>query len=713
MKPRIAIILSFFLLLTAAYGQSDNMVHVKSFPGNDVGTKVTNAMATCPAQGPCILVIDASLAGFASGTMPTLCANCSLADYRSGSTGLAGVSSDGASGLRITGAVNAGAVNGMIEASACGGSSPPSWCSGSDIGAWATAAFSSSLCSNGCAVHIKAGSYTQTSTITMRAYGETLTGDGAEATKLTCSAADCVDLYPTYGGSEGAGGGVERLQITGSGATNIIHARDIIGESLRDLQLDGASGACLEIEDYSYWSERNVVDHVNFGYACTTSLLLAVNAAETIAPASFQYNHFRSLGFNPTGNQKAVALTGYATMGNGDFQAEMNFSGSSGAGSPIGFYLSSGTDAGGTGSFTSATESWDVKFEANQALVGGTYYAYLWDLSSAGNTVTGCGLVTGDPIPSTLISGSSLGVSACAMFWGTDYTYGTPAALNGYATDFHAAQAYLIPSQSPNGYYNGIGLNCRYSITGSSFQCLGAGSSNGGAMILEQQSTGDTSFYFFPSTGGSTQNVALSAPYLHAILESDGFHFLGTAANNREAAIFADDTGTVQGTLLAGDSTDSVWPHSSLGLEGSNSGGLWLDAYAGPVQLQTGRNTRFTCDTSGNCGIGNTTTVTSDPTYWDSNGVKHENGAAPIISGTGASLSHGTNAGGLVTLSSATSATITFANGGYASWAACTGNLSVAASTATTYVSAQSKTACTFTFSASVSGTLNFHVTGQ
>ena len=39
-------------------------------------------MATCPAQGPCILVIDASFAGFAPGTMPTLCAQCSLADYR-------------------------------------------------------------------------------------------------------------------------------------------------------------------------------------------------------------------------------------------------------------------------------------------------------------------------------------------------------------------------------------------------------------------------------------------------------------------------------------------------------------------------------------------------------------------------------------------------------------------------------------------------------
>jgi hypothetical protein len=85
MKPRIAIILSFLLVLTAAYGQSDGTIHVKSFPGNDVGTKVANAMATCPTAGaPCLLVIDASLAGWAPGTMPTLCAKCTIADYRSG-----------------------------------------------------------------------------------------------------------------------------------------------------------------------------------------------------------------------------------------------------------------------------------------------------------------------------------------------------------------------------------------------------------------------------------------------------------------------------------------------------------------------------------------------------------------------------------------------------------------------------------------------------
>lgn len=84
----LGLILAFTFFATPANAQSDNTVHVKTFPGSDVGTKVTNAMATCAGIAgtitPCILVIDASLAAFPAGTMPTLCSNCYLADYRTG-----------------------------------------------------------------------------------------------------------------------------------------------------------------------------------------------------------------------------------------------------------------------------------------------------------------------------------------------------------------------------------------------------------------------------------------------------------------------------------------------------------------------------------------------------------------------------------------------------------------------------------------------------
>jgi hypothetical protein len=63
---------------------TDNTLYIKQFPGADVGTKITNAMAACnpnPAV-PCILVIDPSLAGWTPGTMPALCPQCVLSGYR-------------------------------------------------------------------------------------------------------------------------------------------------------------------------------------------------------------------------------------------------------------------------------------------------------------------------------------------------------------------------------------------------------------------------------------------------------------------------------------------------------------------------------------------------------------------------------------------------------------------------------------------------------
>jgi hypothetical protein len=84
MKWRVLILLSFALCMSAAFGQSDSMIHVKEFPGDTVGAKVAAAQLTCNPDTaiPCILVIDASLAAAATGTMPALCAQCTLLDYR-------------------------------------------------------------------------------------------------------------------------------------------------------------------------------------------------------------------------------------------------------------------------------------------------------------------------------------------------------------------------------------------------------------------------------------------------------------------------------------------------------------------------------------------------------------------------------------------------------------------------------------------------------
>lgn len=86
MKARIFIILVFLLCLTNVFGQTDNTLYVRQFPGSTVAAKLTVAMNACNPSTviPCILVLDPSLAAFPSGSMPSLCAQCSLADYRTG-----------------------------------------------------------------------------------------------------------------------------------------------------------------------------------------------------------------------------------------------------------------------------------------------------------------------------------------------------------------------------------------------------------------------------------------------------------------------------------------------------------------------------------------------------------------------------------------------------------------------------------------------------
>lgn len=78
----IAILL---VLAVPAAAQTDMSIHVNQFPGSTVAAKVSNAMASCSAVAPtqCYLIIDASLAPMTTGTLPTMCSNCQLVDFRS------------------------------------------------------------------------------------------------------------------------------------------------------------------------------------------------------------------------------------------------------------------------------------------------------------------------------------------------------------------------------------------------------------------------------------------------------------------------------------------------------------------------------------------------------------------------------------------------------------------------------------------------------
>jgi hypothetical protein len=86
MKSKGIIILLALLGAAIAFGQTDNTIYVKSFVGSNVGAKVAAAQSTCSPNTaiPCILILDPSLAAYPAGTMPTLNANVTLYDYRTG-----------------------------------------------------------------------------------------------------------------------------------------------------------------------------------------------------------------------------------------------------------------------------------------------------------------------------------------------------------------------------------------------------------------------------------------------------------------------------------------------------------------------------------------------------------------------------------------------------------------------------------------------------
>jgi hypothetical protein len=145
--------------------QTDNTVYVKQFPGSTVGARLSAAMAACSANRsiPCILVLDPSLSQLPAGTLPSVCPQCTLADYRYGNP-WAGPSS----------VLTIGSLNGAINPAACGKPGAPSWCSGSTLDAWIMAAIKGP-CGSGpdlkvfpqCTIRVAAGSYPWAGTVTI------------------------------------------------------------------------------------------------------------------------------------------------------------------------------------------------------------------------------------------------------------------------------------------------------------------------------------------------------------------------------------------------------------------------------------------------------------------------------------------------------------------------------------------------------------------
>ena len=333
-----------------------------------------------------------------------------------------------------------------------------------------------------------------------------LVGRGPLATVANCTVVgDCLDIFPAYGASGGAAGEVANFKLSGNGAAgqSIIHTRDLIGWNLHDLELNGATApntACMQLENYAYWTERNKIDHVNFGYECKIAMRFTSNAAETYNPTSFGYNDIR-VSMNPNGSQRGFSFENAGNLYNGTLTATIN-KGNVGA-----------TVIHLQDKFTWTNEVLNIRAEENGS--GGLF----WDIGTS-NTISASGSVYSDNIANSILGSLSFDNGG---EWGADYTRGTFAQF-GIPTDFHAGTTYLIPSYASSGYLQGIGIFGRYQYSSGNFLCLGDRVHNGCSFLLSDSVSGTTRLYVIPDTGGVNQVISPASlgKYASWVFSSDG-----------------------------------------------------------------------------------------------------------------------------------------------------------------------------------------------
>ena len=174
------------------------------------------------------------------------------------------------------------------------------------------------------------------------------------------------------------------------------------------------------------------------------------------------------------------------------------------------------------------------------------------------------------------------------------------------------------------------------------------------------------------------------------------------------------------------DGSDGVelYANNSSGggyVQQTGGGSLWINNPYVATFVQTGGYQNVVFNNNGktqfnyNVGLGGNGSaawmLAGPSNNWgvDTNGMTHRAGASPTVS---AGTVTGTNEGGFVSgLSAATQVTLTFASGGWSSWASCVATSSSSLSAAP-YVSTISNTSVTFAFP-SLTGRLYYHCDGN
>jgi len=109
---------------------------------------------------------------------------------------------------------------------------------------------------------------------------------------------------------------------------NIIHLKDAVNVTFRDVGVDGAGAAgsaCIWLHDVNYWTERNTFENVSTIYGCKIGWRFTADVASPYQPnPSFGYNRFLNIKANPITGQQAFSMEGNSYIYNCTFRMTVN-----------------------------------------------------------------------------------------------------------------------------------------------------------------------------------------------------------------------------------------------------------------------------------------------------------------------------------------------------------------------------------------------------
>lgn len=339
-----------------------------------------------------------------------------------------------------------------------------------------------------------------TTSVTIADVNVSLVGQGKTASTFSCTVAgDCLRVSPStftvQPGSE-----ISSFSIIGNGASgqNILHVRDTIARNFRELFLDGANepgGACVWLEAYRKWTERNRID-IDTGTSCTKSWRFSADVGNPYCPSSAAC----SLGYNwiyahmnpNTSAQIGMSWEGNIYFYNGELHVVVNKDGT----------VCGASVFQATGNATVNGEAAFIDGEDNCGSTSG----YLWNLAATSTMEFTGGYVNFNPsTPNNILTNN---------FWlpltgqnGYMNPYGTPALGIGLSLNQFKVGSNLILSGATNP---SIQFDSRFLLHNSSTDAWLFSTASGNAMTIGTDGTVSALNNFSATNSLLGQNVQVT-----------------------------------------------------------------------------------------------------------------------------------------------------------------------------------------------------------